>query len=277
MEAYARAREIMGLDEPPVSRFFIWIGNMLTGNFGYSFFWRQPVLDVIATPMRWTMAMNIMVMMLVFLITIPTGIYAAIKRGRLFDNGALVFTMVGFSFPGFLFGLILILVFAVFLQVLPINGMHSPIQPDAGTLAWYLDRLRFMALPMMSLVLMGMAGMMRFVRASMIDALNMDCIRTARSKGLASKVVVYSHAFRNALIPIITIMTAWFIGIFGGSVIIERTFGWNGMGNIMLTAISNQDWAVVMSMQVFYALIAFIALFFMDLAYAIVDPRIRFE
>jgi len=172
---------------------------------------------------------------------------------------------------------LLILVFAIILQWLPINGMHSPMPPDDGTLAWYLDRLRFMALPLMTLVLSGMAGMMRFVRASMIDALNMDCIRTARSKGLGGKVIVFSHAFRNALIPVITIMTGFVITIFGGSVIIERTFAWNGMGNIMLTALSNQDWAVVMSMNVFYALISFIALLFMDIAYAIADPRIRFE
>ena len=276
-EAYARAREIMGLDEPVFTQFFIWMGNMLTGNFGYSFLNRAPVLDVIAAPMRWTFTMNIMVMILVFIVTIPVGIYAAIKRGKMFDNGALVFTMVGFSFPAFLFALILILIFAIFLQWLPINGMASMPPPPEGTLTWYLDRLRFMALPMMALTLGGMAGMMRFVRASMIDALNMDCIRTARSKGLGAKIVVYSHAFRNALIPIITVMTGFFIGIFSGSVVIERTFSWNGMGDVMLSALSNQDWAVVMSMNVFYALISFVVLLFMDIAYVIADPRIRFE
>jgi peptide/nickel transport system permease protein len=134
-----------------------------------------------------------------------------------------------------------------------------------------------MALPLMALFLTSLAGLIRFVRTAMIDALNMDFVRTARAKGLAEKTVIYSHAFRNALIPIITVMTAWFVGIFGGSLVIEQTFAWHGMGHLMISALNSRDMAVLMAMGVFYALIAFVGLLIMDIVYVIADPRIRLE
>jgi len=134
-----------------------------------------------------------------------------------------------------------------------------------------------MALPLMTMVLTSLAGLIRFVRSAMIDALNQDFIRTARAKGLKEKTVIFVHAFRNALVPVITVMTGWFIAIFSGSMVIERTFLWNGMGDVMLSAISNRDMGVLMAMSVFYSLIAFVGLLIMDIAYVIADPRIRFE
>jgi len=270
--------ETMGLDGPLPMRFIRWWGAMLRGDFGQSMQARMPVAEFVRMPMLNTIIINILNLIIVFAITIPVGIYCAIKRGKLFDNGWLVFTMFGLSIPNFLFALILIVVFAVLLPTgLPLFGMHSIPSPEPWTLAFVLDRLRFMILPLAALTLTSLAGLVRFIRSAMIEAISMDYVRTARAKGLAEKTVVFVHAFRNALIPIITAMAGWFIGIFGGSVAIEQMFLWNGMGNVMIVALHQQDLAVVMTLSLFYALIAFIGLLIMDLAYVVADPRIKFD
>ena len=271
--------DTMALDEPHVVQYFYWLAAVFRGNFGISMETRLPVLEHIREPMANTILMNILNLIIVFAITIPVGVYSAIKRGKTFDNVALVTSMVGISIPGFLFGLLLI-VFLVILppwDIFPMFGMASVIPPPEGTLAWYLDRLRFMALPLITIVLVSLAGMIRFVRSAMIDALNMDCVRTARAKGLVEKTVIYTHAFRNALVPIITVMAGFFIGVFGGSMIIEMTFQWQGMGLIMINALNRRDIGVLMTMNVFYALISYVGILVLDIAYVIVDPRIRYD
>ena len=267
-----------GLDRPLAVQYFLWLGGMFRGEFGYSITTRQPVLDVIRGPMLNTVVINIMNLFLVFSVTIPVGIYCAVKRGKIFDHAALSFSMFGLSIPNFIFGLLLMIIFSVFLGILPISGMRSSMPVgEPGSFPYLMDRLRYMILPLMTLFLTSLAGLIRMVRSAMIDALSMDFVRTARAKGLGEKAVIYSHAFRNALIPIITIMTGWFIGIFSGSLVIEQTFGWQGMGWLMLTALTNRDMAVLMAMGVFYALISYVGLLVMEIAYVIADPRIRLE
>jgi len=271
--------DTMALDSHHVVQYFYWLAAVFRGNFGISMETRQPVLDHIRSPMINTIVMNILNLIIVFAISIPVGVMSAIKRGKMFDNVSLVTSMIGISIPGFLLGLMLI-VFLVIIppwDILPMFGMASIIPPDEGTLAWYLDRLRYMILPLLALVLTSMAGLIRYIRSAMIDALNMDCVRTARAKGLAEKTVIYIHAFRNALIPIITVMAGFFVLVFSGSMAIEITFGWQGMGLIMINAISRQDIAVLMTMTVFYALIAYVGILVLDIVYVLVDPRIRFE
>jgi len=267
----------MGLDQPNYIQYLYWVRAMLSGDFGISMETRQPVLDHIRSPMANTIVINIFNLIIVFAITIPVGVYSAIKRGKLFDNTALVTSMVGISIPGFLFALLLIVVFAILIPIFPMFGMASIMSPPEGTIDWYLDRLYHMMLPLLAMVLSSLAGLIRYIRSAMIDSLNMDCVRTARAKGMSEKVVIYSHAFRNALIPIITVMAGWFIGIFGGSMIIEIVFAWRGMGHTMLIALNMQDLGVLMAVNVFYALIAFVGLLIMDITYVIVDPRIKFE
>lgn len=275
----AEIMETMGLDRHNVIQYFYWLRAVSRGDFGISMETRRPVLDHIRSPMANTIVINIFTMILVFAITIPLGVRSAIKRGSLFDNTALVGSMIGLSIPNFLFGLLLI-VFLVIIppwDIFPMFGMASVMPPPSGTPAWYLDRLRHMALPLLALVLVTLAGMTRFVRSAMIDALNMDCVRTARAKGLGEKTVIYMHAFRNALIPIITVMGAFLITLFSGSMAIEITFQWQGMGWVMLTALNMRDIGVLVAMNVFYALIAFTAILILDIMYVLVDPRIRFE
>jgi peptide/nickel transport system permease protein len=271
--------DTMGLDRSNFVQYFYWLAAMVRGDFGTSMETRLPVIQHVRSPITNTMVINIFNLILVFAITIPVGVYCAIKRGKTFDNVSLVASMIGLSTPGFLFALILI-VFLVIVppwDVFPMFGMASVMPPPSGTLAWYLDRLRHMALPLLAMVFMSLAGMIRFVRSAMIDALNMDCVRTARAKGLAEKTVVYIHAFRNALIPIITVMGGAFIGIFSGSMAIELTFQWQGMGVIMLNALNLRDIGVLMTMNLFYALIAFTVILLLDIVYVIADPRIRFQ
>jgi len=271
--------DTMGLDRHHVIQYFYWLAAMFNRDFGISMETRLPVLDHIRAPMANTLVMNIFNLIFVFAITVPVGVYCAIKRGKLFDNSALVASMIGLSIPGFLFGLILI-VFLVIVppwNIFPMFGMASVMPPPEGTLAWYLDRLRFMALPLIALVLSSLAGLIRFIRSAMIDALNMDCIRTARAKGLSEKTVIYIHAFRNSLIPIVTVMAGSFIAIFSGSLAIEATFQWQGMGLIMINALQRQDIAVLMTMNLFYALIAFTGILVLDIVYVLIDPRIRFQ
>ena len=267
----------LGLDQPHHIQYFLWLGQMLRGNFGISMQTRTPVVEHIRGPMARTMIMSFVTMVIIFAITIPAGIYSAVKRGKLFDKSALVGSMIGLSIPTFLFALILIVIFSVILGWLPIMGLEPPMPPDRGTLAWFMARVRHMVLPVMALVLTGMAGLIRYTRSAMIDSLNMDCIRTARSKGLAEKTVIYVHALRNAMILMITVMAGWIIGIFGGSLVIEITFAWNGMGLVMFQALNTRDIGVLMTMTVFYSSISFTGVLLMDIAYVIADPRIRFE
>ena len=269
----------MGLDQPHVIQYFYWLAAIFQGDFGMSMETRMPVIDHIRAPITNTLVMNILNMIIIFAITIPVGVRCAIKRGKFFDNTALVTSMFGVSTPAFLFGLLLI-VFLVVLppwDIFPMFGMASIMPPPSGTIAWYLDRLRHMILPLTAIVFSSLAFMMRFVRSAMIDTLNMDYVRTARSKGLSEKVVVYIHAFRNALIPIITVMAGSFITIFSGSLVIELTFQWQGMGVIMINALNLRDIGVMMTMNVFYAMIAFVVILVLDIVYVIADPRIRYD
>jgi len=267
-------RQLMGLDGPIVWQYIRWIINMASGDWGISIVQRRPVLEAIRVPIAWSVVLNVSATIIVFFITVPLGILCAVKRGKLFDNGTLVFTMLGFSMPNFLVAVLLIVIFAVTLQWFPIAGMISPIPPDTSWLR-FVDRLRHMALPLITITFVGLAGVTRQVRAAMCDALTEDYVRTARSKGLKEKVVVFSHAFRNVLIPLVTTMTGSLITMFSGNLVIETLFVWSGMGRVMIDSIFRADYAVVMAMSVFYALVALIAIFIMDIVYGLVDPRVK--
>ena len=271
---YARISAMLGMDGPVIYQYFRWITLLLQGDWGWSFVHNRAVLDVIRVPIGWTVVLNIAAISISFLITIPLGIFSAVKRGKAFDNGTMVFTTIGFSMPTFLVGILMIVIFAVFLQVLPTSGMISPI-PPTEPFARFLDRIRFAILPLMTLTFVGLAGMTRYVRAQMCDALSEDYVRTARSKGLTEKVVIFSHAFRNALVPVVTLVAGTLIGLFAGSLVIERTFGWSGMGVVMIDSLMAGDYAIVKAMNVFYAFVSLTAILIMDLAYGLVDPRIK--
>ena len=283
---YEELRQKLGLDDPLIVRYARWMGlakdmdgsfnGLLQGNFGFSQFYSQDVIECIKTPMGNTIFINIFSTILALAITIPLGIVCAVhKKGKL-DQTVQVITILGYSIPIYIIALIFIFVFAVLLGWFPVNGAKTPGSNYVGMRA-FLDRLYYMALPLIVMTFGSLGGMSRYVRASMIDALSMDCIRTARAKGVREKVVIYSHAWRNALLPVITSIIGWFLGIFGGSVIIENTFSLNGMGKLYWVGLNNNDFELVLAIQMFYTVVSLVGSLVIDLSYGLVDPRIRVD
>ncbi len=272
--AYEALRKRMNLDKPLPLQYVGWISGMLTGDFGFSSQYRMQVIDIIKTPMRNSILLNFFSILLIFLITIPLGIISATKKYTAFDNIVQVGTVVGFSIPNFIVALLLIFALAVKIPIFPISGMNSPGFQGTG-MARTLDTLHHMGLPVLAIVVSGLGSITRYVRGAMIDCLRMDYIRTARSKGLREKVVIYSHAFRNALIPVVTIVTGSIVGLFGGSVAIESIFSWNGIGNVLFIALKQLDYSVVLTMQMFYVVLSLVSYLIMDIGYCMVDPRVK--
>lgn len=281
---YAQIRARLGLDDPLLTRYLRWMGlfpnkngvfnGLLQGNFGYSNFYKQDVKAVIREPMLYTMFINIFATLLALGITIPLGIRTAVKKNSKLDKFTQVFSIIGYSIPIYIVSLVFIYLFAVVFRIFPVNGMKTPGSDFTG-LQFYLDRLYYLALPLLVMTFASLGGMTRYVRAAMIDCLSMDYIRTARAKGVKEKTVIYSHAWRNALLPIITVIIGWFLGIFSGSVVIEETFSLNGMGKLYILGLRNSDYELVLAMQMFYTVISLLGTLLMDLSYGLVDPRVR--
>jgi peptide/nickel transport system permease protein len=267
-------RQFLGLDQPLVIQYFKWMGTMLRGEFGLSIVYRQPVISVIKAPMSNTLKLNAITMILVFAIVIPLGITTAVRKGTVYDNTVQVITILGLSLPEFVTALAAMLLFSLILGWTPLTGTYTP-GFQGSSFAFFLDKARHMVLPVGVMVFTSLASLTRYIRVSMIDALRMDYVRTARAKGLREKVVIYSHAFRNSLIPFVTILVSWFLAIFSGSVMVERIFLWNGMGNLFISSIQAFDYAVVLALEMFYVLIALVGNLIIDIVYTLVDPRIR--
>jgi len=248
--------------------------GLLQGNLGYSYEYQKPVVEVIKQPMLNTIKINIWATILALGITLPLGIHCAVRRGSKFDQGIQVMTIVGYSLPTFLISILFIWVFCSKLGIFPPSGMQTPGNTYVGFRKW-LDEMYYLALPLIVMTFCSLGGMTRYVRASMIEALSLDCIKTARAKGLKEKAVIYSHAWRNALIPIVTLVVGWFLGIFGGSLVIESMFALNGMGRLMIQSLRTADYDVVLLMQMFYVAMALLGNLIIDLVYGLVDPRVR--
>ena len=273
--AYEAMSKRLGLDKSLPVQYFSWVRNMLQGEFGWSSKNNRPVADVVAEPIRNTVILNIGVIILELAIALPVGIRCAVKRGGLFDNFWQVFSLVTWSMPSFFLSLCLLYLFAVKLGWLPFGGMPN----SALTSGWpYIkDWLRHLVLPVIVLSLISIASSVRIVRNAMIDALTQDYIRTARAKGLREKAVIYSHAFRNALIPVSTVVVGTIFSLFAGSTITETIFAWNGIGKVLIGAINSRDTMLVSTMNTFFALVSVIAVLVSDIVYGLIDPRIRLE
>lgn len=275
-QEYQAARERLGLNDPMIARFGKWFGNLITGDFGTSSFYKTEVVNVIKEPMKTTIFINIFSTILALAITIPLGIRCAVKRGSKFDNAVQVSSIVGYSIPIYIIALIMIYLFCVLIQIFPVSGIKTPGSSYTGLRA-FVDKLYYIALPLIVMTMASLGGMTRYVRASMIEALSMDYVRTARAKGLREKVVIYSHAWRNALLPVITLVIGWFLSIFSGSIIIETTFALNGMGVLYYNGLTNQDYELVLAMQMFYTVVSLVGILLTDLSYGLVDPRVRVD
>ncbi len=284
---YQELRRQLGLDAPLIVRYARWMGFMrdvdgnfsglLQGDFGFSTSYKRNVIDIIGVPMQNSIILNLVSTILTLAITIPLGIYCAVHARKAADSALQAFTVVGYSLPTFLIGILFIYIFAVLLGWFPTGGAKTPGSTYTGVME-FIDRMHYMALPIIVLVFTGLAGMTRTVRAAMMDTLTQDYIRTARAKGLKEKVVIYSHAWRNALLPVSTSIMGWMIGVFtGGSLVIENTFALNGTGRLYWAALTSTDYELVLAMQMFYTLISLIGVLLTDISYTLVDPRVRID
>lgn len=285
---YQNLRKSMGLDDPLVVRYARWMGlwpdvsgegfnGLLQGNFGYSNYFKQNVIEVIKAPMGNTIFINIFSTIAALGITIPLGIYCAVHKGKKVDTGVQVVTMVGYSMPIYIIALVFMFFFCVLWRIFPISGTKTAGAIYANSWEEFKDMFYHICLPVIVMTFASLGGMTRYVRSAMIDALSMDYIRTARAKGLKEKVVIYSHAWRNALLPVVTSIIGWFISIFSGSVIIENTFSLNGMGKLYWTGLNNLDFELVLAIQMFYTVVALLGSLLMDISYGLVDPRVRVD
>ncbi len=284
-QVYQEARARMGLDDPLVIRYLRWLGlypdvgnnapnGILQGNLGYSNIFKRDIIDVIKEPMQNTVKLNLVSTIITLLITIPLGISSAVKKNSIFDRIVQVVTIIGHSLPVYIIGLVCVYIFAVKLRWLPVGGMKSANASVTGMGA-FLDSAWHYVMPVIVIVAANLGSMTRYVRAAMIDVLSMDYIRTARAKGLREKVVIYSHAWRNALLPVITQIISWFLKVFAGSVVVENTFSFNGMGALNVYALNSLDYELAMAIQLFFTMVSLLGLLLCDLAYGIVDPRVR--
>jgi len=269
-------RERLGLDQPVFVQYFRWLYNyFILGDFGHSSLFNRPATDVIGEPLRNTIILNSVVNVTYLLIALPVGIKMAVKRGSVFDNGWQVFSLAAFSIPAFFLALSLIFIFSINLGWFPIAGM-----PNRALLHgtdYYMAWMRTLVLPATTLVITTLAGAIRFIRNAMIDALSQDYIRTARSKGLNEKVVIYSHAFRNALIPISTIIVGVVFSLFAGAAVTETVFGYNGIGRMLISAVHARDRNLIISMFLFFSMVNVVAMLVADIVYGLIDPRIKLK
>lgn len=284
-ERYEYWQHRYGTNGTKFERYLRWLGvypysdgsynGLFQGNLGDSTKFGRPVAEVLVEPMKNTVFINIFATILALGITIPLGIFCAVKRGSKRDVAIQVGTIVGYSLPVFIIAIVFIWLFAVTLGWFPVSGMQT-----AGSLNWspwakFWDKMYHLALPLIVMTFASLGGMTRYVRAAMIEALSMDCVRTARAKGVREKVVIYSHAWRNALLPVITLIIGWFLAIFSGSLMIENIFGLNGIGKIYYDALNGGDNEVILALQMFYIIITLVGNLIIDLVYGLVDPRVR--
>jgi peptide/nickel transport system permease protein len=275
----ARKQELrhqMGLDLPMPQQYLRWAGGVLKGDFGESTNFKQPVGKVMNTYMWNSFYLAILSLILSVLISIPIGVVSATKQYSKFDGFFTVFALIGISMPSFFFGMLLIKIFAVDLQVLPVTGMTTAGSVATG-LSYGLDVARHMILPLIVLTLGSVAGLMRYTRSSMLEVIRQDYIRTARAKGLKEKVVIYKHALRNGMIPVITLLGFWLPGLFSGAFITESIFGWPGIGPIGIAAVSGRDYPLLMGINILFAVLTLVGNLIADVTYAVVDPRIRLK
>lgn len=283
-QRYLYWQRAYGLDGSMFQRYLRWLGmypyyngeykGLFQGYLGSSIMYGKPVTEVIKEPMKNTIFINLFATVLALGITIPLGIFCAVKRGSKRDSAIQVGTIVGYSIPTYVVALVFMWFFSIVLGIFPVSGMETTGANYTGFRA-FIDRLYYMALPLIVMTFCSLGGMTRYVRAAMIESLSMDCIRTARAKGLREKTVIYSHAWRNALVPIVILIIGWFLGIFSGSLMIENIFSLNGIGKAYYVALTNNDNEVVLALQMFYVVIGLLGNLITDLVYGLIDPRIR--
>jgi peptide/nickel transport system permease protein len=276
-EDIEQIQDNLGLNEPFYKRYFIWVSHVARGDLGLSLINSTPVADRIMTVLPNTLLLSGVSFFLALFMAIPLGVYAAVRRNSLFDNLTTIGTVAVFAVPTFWLGLLLLIVFAVKFQEwgfpsLPVGGMRDQ-RGDSGL--W--DRIQHLILPSISLALVQLASWTRYIRSSMLEVIRQDYVRTANAKGLRDRAVIFGHAFRNALLPLVTLLGLSVPDLLAGSIFVEQIFAWNGMGRLTLDSVNDSDYTMIMGITLVFAVLTILGNLLADVFYAILDPRIRYD
>jgi peptide/nickel transport system permease protein len=272
-----RIKSNLGLDEPWPKRYFIWLSNVARGDLGISLDNSTSVRNRLLNVLPNTLLLSGSALIVALLISIPIGVYAAVKQNSLFDHISTIGAVAFYAMPTFWLGLLLIILFAVKfnewgLPSLPVGGMQN-LRGEGGA----LDRLEHLILPVTALAVVQIASWTRYIRSSMLEVIRQDYIRTARAKGLKDPPVYYAHAFRNALIPLITLVGLSIPDLFAGAFLVETIFAWNGMGRLTVQAVQRSDYTLIMGSTLVFAILTLLGNLVADILYSVFDPRIRYS
>ena len=265
-------REELGLNQPIMVRYAIWLKEVAQGNLGYSFMDRQSIAGKIGERLGPTLRLMLTAQLIAIAIAVPVGVLSAIKQYSLVDYGATVLGFAAISVPSFFLSLAGIYLFALKLPILPAAGMVT-----VGEEPSILDAVWHLILPATVLGLAEAASLIRYTRSSMLEVIQQDYVRAARAKGLRERTVIYQHALRNALIPLVTVVALGLPRLLGGTVIVEAIFAWPGMGTLAITAVRARDYPVLMAINLISAVTILLSSLLADLIYAVIDPRIKYS
>lgn len=269
-------RKLYGLDDPLHVQYWHWLKRIVLLDFGRSFAPHgRPVLDMIRERLPVTLALNVIEMLIIVAMAIPVGVTSATRQYSTFDKSTTVFVFVGFATPDFWLAVMLQILFGVHLGWLPISGLRLPVWEYLPFWRQQWDFASHLILPITVATFGGLAGFSRYMRQSMLEVIRQDYVQSARAKGLAESVVIGKHALRNALLPIVTVLGLSVPGLIGGSVIVETIFAIPGMGQLMVQAVYERDYPVIMANLVIVATLTLVANLVADLSYSLIDPRIR--
>jgi ABC-type dipeptide/oligopeptide/nickel transport system permease component len=275
-EIVAQLREKLGLDKPLIQQLIIYLANVAQGDFGYSYVAREPVLSVIMHRLPATLLLTVTQYILAIVVGLFLGVISARRQGEAADAAITLLSVLGYAVPVFWLGQMLVLIFAHHLGIFPSQGMYS-LRYDMTPLAAAADVAWHLVLPCITLAVFNLALIARLTRANMLQSLRLEFVMFARSKGISETAVVYRHALRNAVLPVVTIIGLNIKTLITGAVLTETVFAWPGIGRLTYEALTARDYPVLMAMFIFVGILVVVANLLTDLAYAYLDPRIRFK
>jgi len=273
-ELMAQLRTQYGLDRPLVVQLGVYLGKILSGDFGYSYFFNLPVAALIIDRIPATLLLVLSSVLSAFLVGTALGVLSSRKPNGLLSQSITVLSLVGFAAPVFWTGIMLVILFASVLPILPVSGMRS-VDTSGGGWRDLVDVLWHLILPTVTLALVYLAQYSRLARSSMLDVLGSDFIRTARAKGLADRVVLYKHALRNAVLPVVTVLGLQFGNVLAGAILVETVFNWPGLGRLAFESVLRRDYPTILGVLVFSSIVVIVMNLLTDLAYRLIDPRIK--
>lgn len=275
-EAKERLKAMYDLDKPLHVQYWLWLKKLALFDLGTSFSSdHRPVVDKVMERIPITIVINVLSLFMIIVIAIPIGVLSAVHRDSLFDKATTIFVFIGFAVPTFWLALLLMILFGVKLNWLPISGLRSIGYGEVSFFAALFDMAKHLLLPVLLSAFGGLAGLSRYMRSNMLEVIRQDYITTARAKGLSERTVIYKHALRNALLPVITILGLSVPGLIGGSVIFETIFAIPGMGQLFYMSVMSRDYPVIMGILFIGAILTLLGNLIADISYAVADPRIR--